>query len=185
MPLLDSTVRALWDLPQALPQRHVVAVIGAASAGQNAICEFTLSRGNLFTPRDTVSVFRTVKGCIDSIAGLPSASSTDIRGALQYAGFLLEGAAGQELRGIVLFTDLKEELLRGQEPATPNLRGVCVAAFIEVTPETAIKPSLLEDRKRDWQNLVSVWGAKRALFRTVPGFDRGQVLQFFRECSRE
>src|SRR5947208_3567807 len=44
LPLLDRTIRVLWNLSEVLPQRHVVAVIGENSLGQKPLCDLRLPK---------------------------------------------------------------------------------------------------------------------------------------------
>jgi hypothetical protein len=180
--ILTPALDALRALDEVLPSRHRVATIGSTSLRQRPLCDITIERPTLFRTRDTTAVTRAVRACDRALRGVAVEPFTDIRGALHYAALSIVGDR-PALRGIVLVTDLEEDIAPGQTPATPALAGVCVAVYALVTPAVGRDPDAATIREREWTRRIESWGAKRVRTRSALGFDGSELQAFFRSCE--
>ena len=180
--ILIPAVQTLRGLEEVLPSRHRVATIGTTSLRQRPLCDITVERPTLFTANDTAAVTRAVRACDRALRAIPVEAFTDIRGALHYAALSISGER-PALRGIVLVTDLEEDVAPGQTPATPALAGVCVAVYTVVTPAVGRDPDGATIREREWERRIRDWGAKRVRTRSALGFDPTELVMFFRGCE--
>lgn len=178
---LVPSIVALKQNEQLMPQRHRVGTIGAASLMQELLCDIRLEPPASFARRDTTLPNARINACDAALRAHASEKATDIRGALHFAGLTLHGQR-QIVRGIVLFTDLEEALQRGQVGATPDLGGICVAAFSMVTPSAVVRPDSLAVREREWSTQLRSWGAARVRTQSILGFDAGDLEEYFRTC---
>jgi hypothetical protein len=178
---LYPTIIALKQDENLLPQRHRVGTIGAASLMQEPMCDIRLEPETIFARRDTALPSARLKACAETLAAHPAETATDIRGALHFAALTLHGDR-PIVRGIVLATDLEEALQAGQVGATPDLRGICVAAFSMVTPDAVVRPDSLSLREQRWTEQLKSWGASRVRVQSILGFDAGDVDAFFASC---
>lgn len=178
---LVPSIVALKQNELLMPQRHRVGTIGASSLMQEPICDLRLEPPASFARRDTTIPNARLKACDAELRAHPAEKATDIRGALHFAALTLHGQR-QIVRGIVLVTDLQEALARGQVGATPDLRGICVAAFSMVTPAAAVRPDSLAVREREWSAQLRSWGASRVRTESILGFDAGDLEEYFRSC---
>jgi hypothetical protein len=181
--ILVPAYDALRGLDEVMPERHRVGTIGAASLRQHSLCDVYVARPTLFTDGDTLAPRRAMETCERSLRAAPVEQNTDIRGALQYAALSIQGDR-PALRGIILVTDLDEDIAAGHTPAVPNLRGVCVATYTLVTDAAARNPALLRERERQWEQSMRGWGARGTRMRSILGFDAEDLKGFFRSCER-
>jgi hypothetical protein len=179
--ILVPSIVALKQNELLMPQRHRVGTIGAASLMQEPLCDVRLEPPASFARRDTTIPNARIRACDAALRARPSEKATDIRGALAFAGLTLHGER-QVVRGIVLITDLQEALQRGQVGATPDLRGICVAAFSMVTPAAVVRPDSLTLREQEWTAQLRGWGATRVRVQSILGFDAGDLEEYFRAC---
>jgi hypothetical protein len=183
IPLLQRSIKALGedqDLPD--PQLHRVGTIGDRGLSQSILCEIRVSAPGIFVGSDTTLTQQQIVGCERRLRTLPPTEYTDISGAVKYATLALEGS-DTAARGIVMFTDLEEDLPRGRETAVANLTGICLVVFYEITGNTATTPHQLDDRIRQWADRFRTWGAKGAQFRLAAGFNPQDLDAFFLKCS--
>jgi hypothetical protein len=180
--ILAPALNALRALDEVLPSRHRVATIGTTSLRQQPLCDITVERPTLFRATDTAAVTRAVTACDRALRAVAVEPFTDIRGALHYAALSIRGER-PALRGIVLVTDLEEDVAPGQTPATPALDGVCVAVYSLVTPAVGRDPDAATIREREWERRIGEWGAKRVRTRSALGFDPAELRTFFRSCE--
>ena len=173
---------ALRGLDELMPQRHRVATIGTMSLHAAPRCDIFVTSRTLFTETDSMAPVRAMKACADTLRASASEPYTDISGAVSYAGLSLQGE-WKAVRGIVLVSDLKEELAPGTVPAQADLHGMCVAVYAVVTPEVQRDPQLLVMRQKEWRGKLIQWGAKRVRMQTMLGFSGGDLQSFFRNCE--
>jgi hypothetical protein len=178
---LYPTIIALKQDENLLPQRHRVGTIGAASLMQEPMCDIRLEPETIFARRDTALPSARLRACAETLAAHAPEKATDIRGALHFAALTLHGDRAI-VRGIILATDLEEALQAGQVGATPDLRGICVAAFSMVTPDAVVRPDSLSLREQVWTEQLKAWGASRVRVQSILGFDAGDVDAFFASC---
>jgi hypothetical protein len=178
---LYPTIVALKQDENLLPQRHRVGAIGAASLMQEPMCDIRLEPETIFARRDTALPSARLKACAETLRTHAPERATDIRGALHFAALTLHGDR-PIVRGIVLATDLEEALQPGQVGATPDLRGICVAAFSMVTPEAVVRPDSLSMREQEWTAQLKAWGASKVRVQSILGFDAGDIDAFFASC---
>jgi hypothetical protein len=181
--ILVPTYDALRRLEGVMPQRHRVGTIGATSLRQHPLCDIYVAQPTLFTDTDTLAPRRAMQACERSLRAAPVEQNTDIRGALQFAALSITGDR-PALRGIVLVTDLDEDIQPGHTPAVPDLNGVCVAVYTLVTDATAQNPGALKARERQWQQWMSGWRARGVRVRSALGFDAEDLRSYFRTCER-
>ncbi len=183
IPLLDSTVRALSRTGgQPTPQLHRVGVIGNRSLNQGVLCEITAYERGVFVHPDMQAFDDSVAACVARLHALRPEEYTDISGALKFASLALEGDSGS-LRGIVLVTDLEEDLPPGQEAAVADLAGLCVVVYYEITGNAPTHPSDLDRRIAFWRQRFKEWHAPGSLFRHVAAFSAGDLNRFLTECG--
>jgi hypothetical protein len=180
--ILAPALQALRGLEELLPSRHRVATIGTTSLRQRPLCDITVERPTLFRSNDSAAVTRAVRACDRALRAVPVEPFTDIRGALHYAALSIRGER-PALRGILLVTDLEEDVAPGQTPATPVLDGVCVAVYTLVTVAVGRDPDAATIREREWERRIQGWGAKRVRTRSSLGFDPAELMTFFRSCE--
>lgn len=180
--LLAPAIRALGDLQELQPERHRVSTIGSLSMQQEPLCEMWIEPTTVFTANDSVGLARALRACKQLLLTSPSENKTDIRGALANAAYMLQGTR-KALRGIVMFSDLQEDLGPQQQPAVPNLSGMCVAVFAQITPMLAAKPALLTGQIAVWTSRLRGWGARNVTVKTTLGFDATELASFFRDCE--
>jgi hypothetical protein len=182
--ILVPAVNALWGLRDIAPQRHRVATIGTTSLRQLPICDIKIPRPKLFLPVDKGRVSRELRECDQRLRALPVEPYTDIRGALAFAALSLRGAR-PALRGIVLVSDLDEDVPPGQVSALPDLHGMCVAVYTLVTTAGATHPDVLAAHEKAWRAHIKEWGADSVSVQSVLGFESQELTDFVRHCERK
>jgi hypothetical protein len=184
IPLLGRSIRGLKQLEEVSPQRHRVGTIGALSLNQRPLCTIDIPRPTLFAPLDTSAVSRSIDACEASLRKVSPESKTDISGALKYAALALESSQ-RAMRGVILVSDLEEDLPEGNEPGVADLTGICVAVYSVITPKTSRTPTLLDRLQQDWKSRMRGWGVKGSFYRTVDAFSAQDLRDFFRRCERQ
>jgi hypothetical protein len=182
--ILVPAVNALWGLAEITPQRHRVATIGKMSLRQLPICDIKIPRPRLFLPVDKARVSRELHECDQRVRALPVEPYTDIRGALAFAALSLRGAR-PALRGIVIVSDLDEDVPPGQVSALPDLHGMCVAVYTLVTTAGATHPDVLAAHEKAWRAHIQEWGADSVSIQSVLGFESQELTDFVRHCERK
>ncbi|MBX6331364.1 MAG: hypothetical protein IRY91_05935 [Gemmatimonadaceae bacterium] len=180
--LLMPMFFAIKGLDELTPERHRVATIGAMSLHREPLCDIYVAQRNLFTMTDTMAPVRAMGACLDSLRAAPAEPYTDINGALLYAALSLRGDR-PAVRGAILVTDLDEDRAPGTTPATPDLHGLCIDAYMLVTTETAMNPALLQTRQVEWERRLTMWGARKVRIQNALSFDAGDLQRFFRTCE--
>ncbi len=183
IPLLRRSIKALGEdqnLPG--PQLHRVGTIGDVGLNQSVLCEIRVSEPGIFVGADPRLTDQHIADCEKRLRTLSPTDYTDISGAVKYATLALEGS-DSTVRGIIIFSDLEEDLPRGRETAVANLKGICLAVFYEITGNTATTPHQLDDRIRQWSDRFRTWGANGAQFRLAAGFNPQDLDVFFLRCS--
>jgi hypothetical protein len=180
--LLLPMFEAIEGLDELMPQRHRIATIGAMSLHRQARCDVYVAPHTLFTVTDTLAPVRAIRACRDSLHATAAEPYTDISGALLYAALSLQGDR-PALRGVVLVSDLDEDRAPGTEPATPDLRGLCVLGYTLVTTDAERNPTLLESRQSTWRQKLIGWGARRVRIQSALSFDAADLQGFFRSCE--
>jgi hypothetical protein len=180
--LLQPAFSALTGLQEVTPQRHRVASIGSMSLRPAPRCDIFVARQTLFTATDSLAPARAMRACERSIRQMPAEQYTDISGALVNAGLSIPGKR-RALRGILLISDLDEDIPPGTTPGKPELADICVAVFTLVTDAAARQPALMSERTNSWEASLRSWGAKDVYAASVRGFDGAELIQFFRSCE--
>src|SRR5262249_27521358 len=150
--------------------QHRVGTIGALSLRQRPTCSITVPRPTLFTNRDSTAFERDLAECTTRMRELGAEPYTDISGALEFAALSIKGER-KALRGIVLITDLDQDIAGGNTAAEPNLRGICVAVFTMMTSQIARQPELRVERERLWNRQLRAWSARQVRFESTLGLD--------------
>lgn len=182
--ILLPSIDALRNLGELTPQRHRVATIGTTSLGQLPVCDVTIPHETLFKPLDKGRISRELQACDARLRSLPLEPYTDIRGGLAFAALSLRGQR-PALRGIILVSDLDEDVAPNQVSATPDLRGMCVEVFTLVTSAGAKHPEILTANENSWRKHIQEWGAKSVQVQSVLGFDQQELVDFIRSCERK
>jgi hypothetical protein len=180
--LLLPMFSAIEGLDELMPERHRVATIGAMSLHRKPLCDVYVAQRTPFTMTDTMAPVRAMRACLDSLRVAPAEPYTDINGALLYAALSLQGDR-PGVRGAILVTDLDEDRAPGTRPATPDLHGLCVGVYMLVTKEAAMNPTLLQTRQAEWEQRLTMWGARKVRIRNALSFDPGDLQRFFRTCE--
>jgi hypothetical protein len=180
--MLVPSIAALQGLNELLPERHRVGTIGSASLRQRPLCDIGVPRAALFADSKAAIVTRTVRVCDQRLRVASPEQYTDIRGALHFAALTLQRQR-PGVRGIIVVSDLDEDMEAGRVPATPNLHGLCVAVFSLVTDAGARDPTLLADREKQWRSRITGWGALGVRVQSVLGFRATDLADFFRGCE--
>ena len=181
--LLQPIFAALREMKELSPQRHRVATIGAMSLRPAPRCDIYVAAQTLFSANDNAAMAsRAMTACEREFRALQPEQHTDISGALVNAGLSLQGKR-RAMRGVVLITDLEEDIQPGAVAGRPDLRGMCVAIFTLVTPASARDPRLLAERSSEWTSKLRGWGAKNVYAVNVRGFDATDLRGFFQSCE--
>lgn len=181
--LLQPIFASLREMKELAPQRHRVATIGAMSLRPAPKCDIYVAAQTLFSESDNAALAtRAMSACERDFRALQPEQFTDISGALVNAGISLQGKR-RAMRGVVLITDLEEDIQPGAVPGRPDLRGVCVAIFTLVTPKSARDPRLLAERSSEWTGKLRGWGAKNVYAVNARGFDATDLRTFFQSCE--
>jgi hypothetical protein len=180
--LLRQAISAFGTMEEVLPARVRVAVIGDLGLDQRAACEVYLARPTVFTPPDTTGRAWHISACTDTLLAMSPAKHTDIRGALKFAGAALRGTT-PKLRGVVVVSDLVEDLAPGREPATPELGQVCVVTYVQPNPEMARRPDSLDARILEWERELMRWGSPITRVDLIGAFTPEDLVAFFRSCE--
>jgi hypothetical protein len=178
---LLPAIDALRDDDLLMPQRHRVGSIGAASLMQSPLCDVRLEPVGIFRRTSTSAVDARLRACAAALRDHPVEKATDIRGALHYASLSLRGYVPM-VRGIVLVSDLAEYVPKGQDVATPDLSGICVAVYSMVTPEAVTHPDSLAAREAKWRSQLLTWKAANVRVQSLLGFNSTDLAAFFRSC---
>jgi hypothetical protein len=170
-------------MEEVLPTRLRVATIADRGLDQRALCDLYLPTKHLFIASDSAELTTALAQCLDALSRIAPTRYTDIRGSVKFAG---EGLGGteQRLRGIILVTDLLEELAPGSEPAVPSLNNICVATYVQPNAEGARHPKDVDDRIREWSAQLSTWHVRRRQVRYLAAFSTDDVQDFFRGCEQ-
>ena len=181
--LLQPIFGAIRDVKELAPQRHRVATIGALSLSAAPKCDIYVAPQTLFSAdSNPMLATRTMLACEREFRQLTPEQHTDISGALVNAGLSLQGQR-KAMRGILLISDLDEDNAPGTVAGRPDLRGMCVAIYTLVTPQTARDPSLLAARGKEWNAKLREWGAHDVYVANARGFDSADLKKFFRSCE--
>jgi hypothetical protein len=181
--LLQPIFGSLREMKELSPQRHRVATIGAMSLRLAPKCDIYVAAQTLFSANDNAALAsRAMAACERDFRALQPEQFTDISGALVNAGLSLQGKR-RAMRGVVLITDLEEDIQPGATAGQPDLHGMCVAIFTLVTPATARDPRLLAERSTEWTAKLRGWGAKNVYSVNARGFAATDLRGFFRSCE--
>jgi hypothetical protein len=181
--LLQPIFGSLREMKELSPQRHRVATIGAMSLRPAPRCDIYVAAQTLFSESDNAAMAsRAMAACERDFRALQPEQHTDISGALVNAGLSLQGKR-RAMRGVMLITDLEEDIQPGAIAGQPDLRGMCVAIFTLVTPATARDPRLLAARSSEWTAKLRGWGAKNVYTVNARGFDATDLRGFFHSCE--
>ncbi|HET9012128.1 MAG TPA: hypothetical protein VFN38_09965 [Gemmatimonadaceae bacterium] len=181
--LLQPIFGALREMKELSPQRHRVATIGAMSLQPAPRCDIHVAAQTLFSADDNPALAtRAMGACERELRQLTPEQHTDISGALVNAGLSLQGKR-KALRGVLLITDLEEDIQPGAVAGRPDLRGMCVAVFTLVTPASARDPRLLNERSSEWTAKLRGWGAKNVYAVNARGIDATDLRGFFQSCE--
>ena len=181
--LLQPIFASLREMKELSPQRHRVATIGAMSLRPAPRCDIHVAAQTLFSANDNAALAsRAMAACERDFRALTPEQHTDISGALVNAGLSLQGKR-RAMRGVLLITDLEEDIQPGAVAGRPDLRGMCVAIFTLVTPASARDPRLLAERGSEWTSKLRGWGAKNVYAVNVRGFDATDLRTFFQSCE--
>jgi hypothetical protein len=181
--LLQPIFGSLREMKELSPQRHRVATIGAMSLRPAPRCDIYVAAQTLFSANDNANLAsRAMAACERDFRALAPEQHTDISGALVNAGLSLQGKR-RAMRGVVLITDLEEDIQPGSVAGQPDLRGMCVAIFTLVTPASARDPRLLAERSTEWTAKLRGWGAMNVYAVNVRGFDATDLRGFFQSCE--
>jgi hypothetical protein len=181
--LLQPIFGSLREMKELSPQRHRVATIGAMSLRPAPRCDIYVAAQTLFSANDNAAMAgRAMAACERDFRSLTPEQHTDISGALVNAGLSLQGKR-RAMRGVMLITDLEEDIQPGAVAGQPDLRGMCVAIFTLVTPATARDPRLLSERITEWTAKLRGWGAKNVYAVNARGFDATDLRTFFQSCE--
>jgi len=184
IPLLGGAIRALsGDEGPPAPQRHRVGTIGNMSLNQAILCDINVPRRAVFGSTDTSASADSLRSCMSRLRALRPSEYTDISGGLKYASLALQGNGGAAL-GILMFTDLEEDLPSGREIATADLGGICIAVYYAITGNEPTHPSDLDKRIEFWRTRFKSWHAQGSLFRLATAFSPDDLNHFFSDCGR-
>lgn len=184
IPLLGSAIRALsGDEGPPAPQLHRVGTIGNMSLNQAILCEINVPRRAVFRSTDTSASADSLRSCTSRLGALRPAEYTDISGGLKYASLALQGNGGAA-RGILMFTDLEEDLPSARETAIADLGGICIVVYYEITGNEPTHPSDLDKRIESWRTRFKAWHAQGSLFRLTSAFSPDDLNHFFTDCER-
>jgi hypothetical protein len=182
--ILVPAVDALRGLSELMPQRHRVATIGTTSLNQLPVCDLRIPKKRFFLAVDTERVSRELQKCDQRVRALPVEPYTDIRGALEFAALSLRGS-WRAMRGIILVSDLDEDVPVGQVSALPDLRGMCVAVYTLVTTAGATHPEIMAAHEQTWRAHIMEWGADSVSVQSILGFEPQDLIDFVRHCKRK
>ena len=181
--LLQPIFASLREMKELAPQRHRVATIGAMSLRPAPKCDIYVAAQTLFSESDNAALAaRAMSACEREFRALQPEQFTDISGALVNAGISLQGKR-RAMRGVVLISDMEEDIQPGAVAGRPDLRGMCVAIFTLVTPKSARDPRLLAERSSEWTGKLRGWGAKNVYAVNARGFDATDLRTFFQSCE--
>jgi hypothetical protein len=180
---LPSIVQGLSIFP--VPQRHRVGVISSYALTQRFVCEVAIT-GKVFTrecPNRTTQ--DQLKNCQASLREIIPAALTDITGALKYAALTFQHE-GEQAQGLILFTDLIEDLGRDphREKSRPDLKGLCVAIYFDITEDVPRHPQRLDARITAWREDLRTYGAKDSFFALLDSFNTNDLVNFFYKCAK-
>ena len=74
------------------------------------------------------------------------------------------------MRGIVLLSDLEEDVPPGTVAGRPDLRGTCIAVYTLVTPQSARDPSILAHNAQEWEKKLHAYGARAVYVANARGW---------------
>jgi hypothetical protein len=177
-----SIVQSLSIFP--VPLRHRVGVISSYALTQRFVCEIAIT-GKVFTrdcPNRTAQY--QVKNCQASLREMMPSALTDITGALKYAALTFQHE-GEKARGLILFTDLIEDLGRDprREKSRPDLKDLCVAVYFDITEDVPRHPQRLDARITAWREELRTYGAKDSFFALLDSFNTKDLVNFFYKCA--
>lgn len=187
VPLLARAIEAFandQDLP--CPQVHRVGTIEAVSLEEKPLCpDVLVSAPSLFGGSGSRARRAAEQTCAGALSNCHKTEYTDISGALKYAALAIKGK-DKAARAIIIFSDLQENLARGQEAALADLRGICVAAYYSVTPPYTSKPNSYDaDVLKAWRKRLDSRGAKSVMLAPMLAFNPQELTDFIRDCSRK
>jgi hypothetical protein len=189
--------RALETLPRLVtrgilpgadrPHRIGTGTIGSLDLHHSLLCDQTVPRGSVFK-RDACSkeqIQASIEACASKVRAQPGESTTDIAGALAYAGTYL-GSSSLLARTLVLFSDFEEDLGK-KPPATEDrpearLQGVCAVLFYDFKDNEPAKLNRAQKRAEEWKGRLTKLGVARALVRPVNSFHEGELNGFLHDC---
>ena len=180
---LPAIVQGLSIFP--VPQRHRVGVISSYALTQRFVCDIAVT-GKVFTrdcPNRTTQA--QLKNCQASLREIRPADLTDISGALKYAALTFQHE-GEKAQGLILFTDLIEDLGRDphREKSRPNLKDLCVAIYFDITEDVPRHPQRLDARITAWREDLRTYGAKESFFALLDSFNTKDLVNFFYKCAQ-
>jgi len=179
---LRPAVEALVTLDELMPEEHLVSTIGTLSLRGEPLCSIKARRSTLFVARDSLALPKSLGTCVARLAASAPERYTDLAGALEYAALSI-GGEHPALRGVVVLSDMEEDLAPGTRPAIPDLSDLCVAVYMMVTQKIAVDPTVIQNRQREWTRRLRGWHAKNVLFKTTLGFRPEELKAFFRACE--
>jgi len=188
--VLETVFEAAIELSKRYhPPTHIrVLPIGDASLMRPPLCDAVYDpklisapskSGNGFTQETRLRKYLKAD-CTRFVVSRPREKFTDISGAIDSAARLaLGGRAGDE-RALIVLSDMKEDLPRGQIPPELSLPGFRILIVYRVLPEDRRAPNLLDKRLGEWKARLTGAGGR---VEVVPdqGVTPGQVGRLLRD----
>ena len=163
---------------QIFPQTHQVSTIDASSVKIGKGCSKEVKDSNLFS---SVEENSSIANCLKEVQQSKRAQYTDIRGALYNASQSLQFK--DAFKAIIVFSDLHEDVPEAKT-FSYNLKDVSVFVVHEISIEQINNPSLIDQDKEVFVNLLIQKGVKKTdieimSLKTI-GNDPGQVVTFLK-----